>query len=208
MLQNRFMTLKKFFCSLWVAASLVLGCTSIGLMGNGRAIITDTARLVQGSRSAYINSVREVQTQIKMGLTCGTWIFTGVAKAFGYSATDAKNARITYRFFDSGKAISIASTIGSQPEDLEYISSVFAEFYADAPYTFDKLVNIMHRHMMNALGYSPSTSIAHFLKIMEAKNKHGYYQYIHDEQFNTYAHLIALNLFVRYWYDTYIKNTR
>ena len=206
MFQGFLVSFKQLFYSLWITILTLIGFSPIPAEGVAKQIITDPAYMIQQYRGAYVASVKDIESRYTMGFWGGATAFELMARTLGYSKQDIENAKIARRFFDSKKAVPIARSIGSIPADIEYIRTIFEEFFAQGPYNFDRLIAIMHKHTIKELELDPSTTIAQFRNIMEAKNKRGRYKYIYGAQFDTYARLIALNLFVKYWYDSHIKN--
>ncbi len=160
-------------------------------------------------KQAFLGYAIKVEKQIKIAHSVGSLPLGGVmvnagARIMGHTKEELDNAAVTYRFFKSNSWQRVIDNLGNRTTDSEYLHLVFDEFYNGNPQTFERLIGIMHRQMMRALGYPETTTIKQFKKIMDAKNKKGHYLNVRGNQFDVYMHMIALNLFIAYWYDTYI----
>lgn len=203
--------LKQTIYSLWMGVLVFVCCAPVALIGKGGEIVNDTERILATIHMPYVDYVKNVRGRLKLAGGIGSVPFfgkmvVGIGAALGgHTTKDLEHAkRVTKRFFNSGRYVSIAQDIGNSPEDSAYVRSVFTELFNNYPQTFERLKTIMHHRMMNALGLPLSMTIGEFCTYMERANKKGYYIHVHGQEFETYARLIALNLFITYWYDTHV----
>ena len=201
MIDGIIISLKKAFSSLWLLVIMVFGVAPTSIC-EGRTILTNTKGVLESNRNKYYQYVKDIHSDVKMLKTFGWMPFTGwlASKIKNTSPQELKNAGIVWRFFDSGRSMQFVRAIGTS-DDIAYIASVFTEFYNGSDRSFDRLITIMHHRMMDALGLPQTTSVDRFLAITEQKNKKGQYVNIRGQQFDTYCHMIALNLFISYCYQ-------
>jgi len=205
MLKGRLLVSKR---AISLCLCLLVLCAPANMFSRGEEIVQAPLRYIQECHFGYINKVKDIKSRVEMAHTVSSIPLVGSvatamgAKLTGHTAQDLKNAAITLRFFNCGKAFTIVHDIGNLPTDAAYIASVYTEFFEGQSRSFERLVQIMHWRMMDALGFDRSTSIDQFMKMVQKKNSKGYYMYITGPAFDTFARLIALNLFITYWYDT------
>lgn len=118
-----------------------------------------------------------------------------------YDKQTCANASIARPFFVVKNADNCLGSIGSTDDDIAYLKSVFTEFYGNGERSMYRLVTILHRHMMVALGFPASKTLEQFRHMMEKTNKHGYPTHLDHTLFDTYCRCVARGLYAVYWFD-------
>jgi hypothetical protein len=162
-------------------------------------IIDDTAQVIKKIKKSVISQAHEDKKKMKAPtflLKAGI----GLGEVFGaLSPKTCSLAMIARPFFKVDGADACLHTIGSTQEDLDYLKSVFTEFYASGERSDYRLVTILHRHMMVALGLPVTKTLDQFKHMMEDTNHHGRPKGLNHKQFDIYCRCVARGLYAVHW---------
>ncbi len=174
--------------AVFVAASVMC------LSASANRMITDTKRALDDIRHGVIKKAKKDGKAIRHTPTL--LINLGLK---GYDANTAKMAHVAFPFFETKGEQKYVAHIGSTQEDIEYFESVFTEFYDSGERSMFRLVTILHRHMMAALGLHKT--LDEFKKMMENTDHHHRPKSFNSHQFEIYCRCVARGLFAVYWFD-------
>lgn len=159
-------------------------------------MVTDTTYALNLIRQGVLDEAKD----IKKDITKPSFMVQWGMKALGYDSETRSNAAIARPFFKVKNADQCLADIGLGDADISYIKTVFEEFYASGEQSLYRLISILHRHMMVALGLPTTKSLEQFKHIMEKTNKHGFPTLLNDQQFVIYARCVARGLYAVYWF--------
>jgi hypothetical protein len=162
-------------------------------------IIDETAQALKKIKKSVINKAQEYKKKMKAP---SFLIKAGIGFGEFFGAYDPKTcelAMIARPFFKVDGADACLPTIGSTQEDIDYLKSVFTEFYASGERSEYRLVTILHRHMMVALGLPVTKTLDQFKHMMEDTNHHGRPKGLNHKQFDIYCRCVARGLYAVHW---------
>lgn len=166
-------------------------CTASTILPNN--MVTNTKAALDRIRSAVVHEAKENKKLI-------AWpaIVINTVLAVGYDAQTRSMASIARPFFLVKKADQCLSSIDAD-DDIAYLQSVFTEFYSSGEQSTYRLITILHRHMMTALGLPITKSLEQFKHMMEKTNSHHYPTALNNNQFKIYCRCVARGLYAVYW---------
>jgi hypothetical protein len=170
-----------------------------GTHSNAHQMILNTQDSLNMIRHAVLAYARDIKKKMMLP----SILLKIGATVLGYDKEDQANALITRPFFTISRADACINDIGTENSDLEYIRSVFTELTVSGQPTRKLLITILHQHMMRALGYSPTTSLARFRDVIANTNKAGIPRAFDNHQFMTYCRCVARGLYAVYWFEHY-----
>ncbi len=165
---------------------------------NANPMVTDTHASLKRIRSQVVHEAENTRKLMKLP----SWLVKTGMTLVNYDSQIRSNAAIAKPFFIIDGAMKCLKDIGSTPEDIAYLQSVFTEFYGSNERTLYRLITILHRHMMLKLGLPETQTLDQFKNIMENTNKHGYPKLLTASQFVLYCRCVARGLYAVHW----IKN--
>lgn len=162
-------------------------------------IVDDTVQVLKKIKKSVMNQAHENKKKMK----APSFIIKasiGFGEFFGaYDPKTCELAMIARPFFKVDGADACLHTIGSTQEDLDYFKSVFTEFYGSGERSEYRLVTILHRHMMVALGIPVTKTLDQFKDMMENTNHHGRPKGLNHKQFDIYCRCVARGLYAVHW---------
>lgn len=178
--------------AVFVAASVIC------LPALANRMVTDTKGALNRIREAVLEDERQNRAKLRK---TPKFIVKAYMTAANYDKQTIASADVARPFFLVEGADRCLKDIGSADEDIAYIQSVFTEFYGSGAQTEYRLITILHRHMMEALGLSTSKTLKEFKKMLKKIDKKGRPQALSSSQFQTYCRCVARGLFAVYWFE-------
>lgn len=175
--------------------AVFVAATVMCLSASANRMVTDTKRALDDIRHGVIKKAKKDGKKIRE-----TWkIAIDVVLGAFYDKNTAKNAHISFPFFQTMGEKKYLDNLGSTQEDIDYLQSVFTEFYGSGERTMFRLVTILHRHMMAALGLHKT--LDEFKKMMENTDHHHRPKSLNSHQFEIYRRCVGRGLFAVYWFE-------